>query len=204
MTSQNCIQIFEQCIKDYHAEDNVDTLLRNPYAFPAIESILFHKCWIDTVQWHLEDIIRNPNIEPLTALHLKRRIDLSNQQRTDMVEQIDDWFLQQYGRTFLLPGATLNTESPAWAIDRLSILELKIFHMAIEASRQDATDEHRERCAQKLSMLYEQREDLSDAINELIEDIAAGNKKMKVYRQMKMYNDATLNPVLYHQKVADL
>lgn len=204
MTSRNYTQIFQQCILDYHVEDNVDALLRNPYAFPTIESLLYHKSWIDTVQWHLEDIIRNPNIEPSTALHIKRRIDFSNQQRTDMVEKIDDWFLQQYNHTSLLPDATLNTESPAWAIDRLSILELKIFHMAIEASREDATKEHRERCAKKLAILFEQQDDLSLSIDQLVADIAAGNKKMKVYRQMKMYNDASLNPILYHQKVADL
>ena len=204
MTSQHCIETFQQCIRDYHTEDNVDALLRNPYEFQSVESLLYHKSWIDTVQWHLEDIIRNPSIDPVVALHIKRRIDASNQHRTDMVEKIDDWFLQQYNHTFLSADATLNTESPAWAIDRLSILELKIFHMAIEASRQNATTEHRERCLQKLAILHDQREDLSLAINQLIDDIAAGNKKMKVYRQMKMYNDASLNPVLYHQKVANL
>lgn len=204
MTSQTCLQIFQRCIDDYHVEDNVDVLLRNPYAFPAIESLLYHKCWIDTVQWHLEDIIRNPFIDPAEALKVKRRIDVSNQQRTDMVEKIDDWFLQQYSKVSVSPDATLNTESPAWATDRLSILALKIFHMAIEAAREDASPEHRGRCEQKLSVLYEQRDDLSLAINQLIGDIAAGNKKMKVYRQMKMYNDATLNPVLYHQKAIDL
>ena len=204
MTSQICLQIFHRCIDDYHVEDNVDALLRNPYAFPAIESLLYHKCWIDTVQWHLEDIIRNPDIDPVEALKIKRRIDVSNQQRTDMVEKIDDWFLQQYSNVSLLTDATLNTESPAWATDRLSILALKIYHMSIEATREDASPEHREHCGQKLVILYEQRVDLSLAINQLIGDIAAGNKKMKVYRQMKMYNDAMLNPVLYHQKVADL
>ncbi len=199
MTSEQCTHVFQQCIFDYHLKDNVDVALSHSYPSHSIEEILYTKCWIDTVQWHLEDIIRDVNIDPIKALQLKRRIDASNQQRTDKVEQIDDWFLQQYKGISVAPFATINTESPAWAIDRLSILELKIYHMQIEAKRTDATPEHRKRCYDKLTVLLEQRIDLSLSINQLLEDIAAGNKKMKVYRQMKMYNDASLNPVLYQQ-----
>jgi hypothetical protein len=157
------------------------------------------KNWIDTVQWHLEDLIRDPLIEPLEALKLKRKIDESNQRRTDVVEYIDNWFLEQYKDVTIQPGATINTESPAWAIDRLSILELKIYHMQIEATRINASEEHRKTCQQKLDILLVQREDLSIAIDQLLGDISNGRKYMKVYRQMKMYNDDSLNPVLYQK-----
>jgi len=204
MTSEYCIQIFQQSIHDYHVQDNVNAPVDNPHTEGAVEYLLYAKNWIDTVQWHLEDIIRDPNIDPVTALHIKRRIDTSNQERTNMVEQIDDWFLDQYALVECKPDATINTESPAWAIDRLSILELKIYHMQIEAARTDATEQHHQLCLHKLKVLLEQRADLSLAINQLLQDIAEGNKKMKVYRQMKMYNDESLNPVLYKQKsVAD-
>ncbi len=200
MTSEQCIGIFQQCILDYHLKDNVDAAFSHSYPSGTIEELLYCKCWIDTVQWHLEDIIRDVNIEPRNALLLKRRIDASNQRRTDQVEKIDDWFLSEYKNVMPSQNATLNTESPAWAIDRLSILELKIYHMQIEAQRQEASEEHRRRCSQKLNILTEQRADLSLSINQLLNDIASGNKKMKVYRQMKMYNDTDLNPVLYAQK----
>ncbi len=200
MKSEACSQIFQQAIIDYHLSDDVDAEIKNPFPADSIEWILYKKNWIDTVQWHLEDIIRNPNINPAEALLLKRRIDASNQHRTDMVEKIDDWFLSTYREVTPQPGAPLNTESPAWAIDRLSILELKIYHMQAEVTRPDASASHREMCQQKLSILLEQRVDLSTSINQLIADIAAGYKQMKVYRQMKMYNDASLNPVLYNQK----
>lgn len=202
MNSALCIPIFQQAISDYHISDDVNTPVNNPYAAGSIEHLLYAKNWIDTVQWHFEDLIRDPQIDPVGALELKRRIDASNQHRTDMVEYIDSYLLQQYKDVATLPGATINTESPAWAIDRLSILELKIYHMQQEAERTTATDTHRAACAQKLSVLLEQRTDLSTAIDQLLEDIAAGRKYMKVYKQMKMYNDEALNPVLYAQKNA--
>jgi Protein of unknown function (DUF4254) len=200
MTSEYCIEIFQQSIHDYHVQDNVNTPINNPHTTGSIEHLLYAKNWVDTVQWHLEDIVRDPDIDPINALHIKRRIDASNQERTNLVEQIDDWLLDEYVNVQCKPDATINTESPAWAIDRLSILELKIYHMQIEAERKDATEQHKQLCVYKLSVLLEQRDDLSLAINQLLNDIAAGNKKMKVYRQMKMYNDASLNPVLYKQK----
>ena len=190
-------RIFRQAISDYHLTDNVDTPIRNPYERSSIEYSLYLKCWIDTVQWHYEDIIRDPHIEPLAALALKRRIDRSNQDRTDLVEDLDSYFRQLYSEVKPLPDARLNTESPAWAIDRLSILALKIWHMQEQAERTDATDEHRAKCSAKLAVLQEQQVDLSLAIDQLLEDIEAGRKYMKVYRQMKMYNDPATNPVLY-------
>jgi len=190
-------KIFNQVIADYHVTDNVDTPIRNPYQKDSIESRLYLKCWIDTVQWHFEDLIRDPNIDPVEALSLKRRIDKSNQDRTDLVEEIDSWFRQYYNKVCVLPDARLNTESPAWAIDRLSILALKIWHMQEQVERTDATPEHIAKCQAKLDVLLEQQHDLSLAIDQLLEDIEAGRKYMKVYRQMKMYNDPSTNPVFY-------
>lgn len=190
-------KIFRQAISDYHLTDNVDTPIRNPYDRDSIEYSLYLKCWIDTVQWHYEDIIRDPHINPGEALALKRRIDRSNQDRTDLVEDIDTYFRQLYSDVTPLPDARLNTESPAWAVDRLSILALKIWHMQEQAERDDASAEHRQRCQAKLDVLLEQQQDLSLAIDQLLEDIEAGRKYMKVYRQMKMYNDPSTNPVLY-------
>lgn len=189
--------IFNQAIADYHVYDNIDTPINNPYAQGTIENRLYLKCWIDTVQWHFEDIIRDPHIDPVEALQLKRRIDRSNQDRTDLVEQIDAYFRQKYSDVKVLPDARLNTESPAWAVDRLSILALKIYHMREQAERKDASDEHRAKCQGKLNILLEQQVDLSTAIDQLLEDIEAGRKYMKVYMQMKMYNDPATNPVLY-------
>ena len=190
-------KIFNQAINDYHLTDNVDTPIRNPYERGSIEFRLSLKCWIDTVQWHYEDIIRDPHIDPTEALALKRRIDRSNQDRTDLVEDIDSYFRHTYSEVKPLPDARLNTESPAWAVDRLSILALKIYHMQEQVDRADATDEHRAKCQTKLDVLLEQQVDLSTAIDQLLEDIEAGRKYMKVYRQMKMYNDPSTNPVLY-------
>jgi hypothetical protein len=180
--------------------DNVDAEVKNPYEFKTIAYYLFLKNWIDAVQWHLEDIIRNPAIDPIEALLIKRRIDRSNQDRTDLVELIDSFFLEQYSEVKPLPDATINTESPAWAVDRLSILVLKIYHMQQEVNRTDADAAHKEQCAQKLAVLLEQQKDLSAAIDQLLDDIQAGRKYMKIYRQMKMYNDPNLNPVLYGKK----
>ena len=193
-------QIFQQAIRDYHLTDHVDTPIRNPYDRDSIEYQLYLKCWIDTVQWHLEDIIRDPHIDPADALGLKRRIDRSNQDRTDLVEEIDTYFRRLYSVVRPLPEARLNTESPAWAVDRLSILALKIWHMQEQADRTDASEEHVARCRAKLDVLKEQRVDLSTAIDQLLEDIQEGRKYMKVYRQMKMYNDPSTNPVLYKKK----
>ena len=193
-----CNQVFNQAIRDYHVTDNIDTPINNPYERDSIENRLYLKCWIDTVQWHFEDIIRDPHIDPIEAL--KRRIDRSNQDRTDLVEQIDSYFRQKYSDVNVLPDARINTESPAWAIDRLSILALKIYHMKEQAERTDASDEHRQKCQTKLNVLLEQQVDLGTAIDQLLEDIAAGRKYMKVYRQMKMYNDPSTNPVLYNNK----
>ena len=196
----NCNRIFERVILDYHKTDDVDTPCPNPYAEGTIENRLYMKNWIDTVQWHLEDIIRDPAIDPVKALALKRRIDRSNQDRTDLVEQLDAFFREKYADVQVLPDATINTESPAWALDRLSILALKIYHMHEQANRDDADDAHRGRCQAKLDVLLEQRTDLSTAISQLLDDIAAGRKYMKVYMQMKMYNDPSTNPILYQKK----
>lgn len=195
--TEQCNEIFNLAIRDYHVKDNVDTPIINPYDRDSIENRLYLKCWIDTVQWHYEDIIRDPHIDPVAALQLKRRIDQSNQDRTDLVEQIDSYFRHTYSNVKPLPDATINTESPAWAVDRLSILALKIYHMREQAERTDASDEHRQKCQAKLDVLLEQQKDLSTAIDQLLADIAAGRKYMKVYRQMKMYNDPSTNPILY-------
>jgi hypothetical protein len=195
--TQKANNIFNQVIKDYHLTDDVDTPIRNPYNRESIEHSLYLKCWIDTVQWHYEDIIRDPHIDPVEALALKRRIDRSNQDRTDLVEEIDSYFRQTYSDVKPLENARINTESPAWAVDRLSILALKIYHMQEQVDRDDATDEHRQRCQAKLDVLLEQQQDLSTAIDQLLEDIKAGRIYMKVYRQMKMYNDPATNPILY-------
>lgn len=190
-------QIFIQAIRDYHLKDDVNTPISNPYENGTIEFDLYSKCWIDTVQWHLEDIIRDPHIIPADALELKRRIDRSNQDRTDLVEQIDTYFRQIYQEVKPLPDARLNTESPAWAVDRLSILALKIWHMQEQVDRKDADEAHISKCQAKLDVLKEQQVDLSTSIDQLLEDIEAGRKYMKVYRQMKMYNDPSTNPILY-------
>ena len=198
--TQRAYPIFEQAIGDYHVHDNVDELMANPYEQGTIEHDLYTKNWIDTVQWHLEDIVRDPDIDPKEALTLKRRIDRSNQDRTDLVERIDSWFWTKYKDVEVKEGATINTESPAWAVDRLSILALKIYHMKEQVERGDASAEHKATCQKKLDVLLEQRKDLSTAIDQLLEDIEAGRKYMKVYKQMKMYNDVDTNPVLYRKK----
>ena len=200
MFSKLAYSIFEQSINDYHKFDSVDQPVNNPYSKDQFEHLLYVKNWIDTVQWHFEDIIRDPNIDPLAALTLKRRIDASNQERTDMVEYIDSYFLQKFSHVKVKDSAKINSESPAWAFDRLSILALKIYHMHEEATRPEASQEHRDKCQVKLNILLEQRTDLSTAIDDLLADIESGDKFMKVYKQMKMYNDDELNPVLYQNK----
>ena len=198
--AQNCNEIFDQTVKLYHDTDDVDAVFNNPFDGDTIEGRLSRKNWIDAVQWHLEDIIRDENIDPVEALALKRRIDRSNQDRTDLVEEIDSYFRQQYADVTVKDDATINTESPAWAIDRLSILALKIWHMREQTERADADAAHIAKCQAKLDVLLEQRVDLTTAIDQLLDDIAAGRKYMKVYRQMKMYNDPETNPVLYGKK----
>ncbi len=200
MFSELAFNIFQESINTYHVKDDVYQEFVNPYPKDKIEHLLYRKNWIDTVQWHYEDIIRDPSINPEDALDLKRKIDASNQDRTDLVEYIDSYFLNKYQSVEVRRDATINTESPAWAIDRLSILALKIYHMQEEANRTDASPEHLKKCNEKLNVLLEQRKDLSTAIDQLLADIESGNKYMKVYKQMKMYNDDELNPVLRGQK----
>jgi hypothetical protein len=200
MNATLCNSIFARCVQAYHTYDRVDAPFEQPYPAGSVEALLYHKCWIDTVQWHLEDLVRDPQIEAAAGLSLKREIDRSNQLRTDMVEYIDSWLLNFYSAVQPLANATFNTESPAWAIDRLSILTLKIYHMQLEAARSEASNQHRTACQEKCQVLLTQQQDLSTAIDQLLADIAHGKKYMKVYKQMKMYNDESLNPVLYQQK----
>ncbi|MGI9531869.1 DUF4254 domain-containing protein [Lutimonas sp.] len=200
MNSTEAFRIFEKSIDDYHIDDHIETPLNNPFEKDDIYHLFYHKNWIDTVQWHLEDIIRDPEIEAIEALRIKRQIDASNQVRTDMVEYIDSYFLDEFKDILVKENAKINTESPAWAFDRLSILALKIYHMREEANREDASEDHKSSCKSKLEVLMEQREDLCTAIDELLIDFKKGDKYMKVYKQMKMYNDANLNPVLRARK----
>ena len=200
MKSLDFFKIFDQSINDYHVQDSIETKIKNPYHKDQFEHLLYQKNWIDTVQWHLEDIIRDPDIEPAEALKIKRVIDASNQKRTDLVEFIDGYFLNKFKDIEPNENATLNSETIAWALDRLSILALKIFHMSEEANRENAEQSHKTSCQNKLDVLNEQKIDLSTAIDQLIEDIEKGNKYMKIYKQMKMYNDEELNPVLYKAK----
>ena len=195
--SKKAIKIFEKSVNDYHVYDDITRNPNNPFENKSFEHLLYEKNWIDTVQWHYEDIIRDPNIDPSEGMKLKRLIDSSNQNRTEMVEYIDSYFLNLYSSVTTRENAKVNTESPAWAIDRLSILILKIYHMEEESNRKDVSDDHRNNCQKKLNVLIEQREDLSKSIDQLLIDLSTGIKKMRVYKQMKMYNDESLNPVLY-------
>ena len=200
MMSTLCNKIFQDVINDYHLHNNIDHPIANPYSGNTIEHLLYLKCWIDTVQWHMEDVVRNPEIEPAEGLQWKRRIDHSNQERTDVVEYIDSYFLEKFADVIPAENAKINSESPAWVIDRLSILALKVYHMKEETLRVSADPLHVEACTVKLNILLNQRTDLSTSLDELIADIECGQKFMKVYKQMKMYNDESLNPVLYQQK----
>lgn len=195
--SSLAIKVFEKSVDDYHVYDDINRLASNPYDKKDFEHLLYEKNWIDAVQWHYEDIIRDPDIDPNEGMSLKRLIDSSNQNRTEMVEYIDSYFLKLYSNVSPKPNAKVNTESPAWALDRLSILILKIYHMKEESLRKDVSEQHRNTCNEKLQVLLEQQKDLSESIDQLLEDLSKGEKKMKVYKQMKMYNDETLNPVLY-------
>ncbi len=200
MSAQKYNELFDEVIKKYHVIDDVDQPFENPFDKNTFEHLLYRKNWIDTVQWHYEDIIRLPDIDPKAAIVLKRKIDASNQDRTDMVEYIDSYFLEKHKNVTVKVGAKINSETPAWAIDRLSILALKIYHMNEEATRESASIDHRAKCQEKLNTLLEQRIDLSTAIDDLLNDISTGEKYMKVYKQMKMYNDEDTNPMLYAKK----
>lgn len=200
LNANQCYSAFQKSIDDYHVHDHVDTPIKNPYPEGSFENLLYVKNWIDTVQWHLEDIIRLPDINPVAALQIKRRIDKSNQDRTDRVEQMDDYFLFQFKDVTPKPTAKINSETPAWLLDRMSILLLKIYHMKEQTERKDASAEHIAKCQTKLDVLMVQREDMQMAFDQLMEDIQKGDRKMKVYRQMKMYNDESLNPMLYQKK----
>lgn len=200
LNANQCYEAFQKSIDQYHVYDNVDTTVKSPFSEGSFENLLYLKNWIDTVQWHLEDIIRLPSINPVEALQIKRRIDKSNQDRTDMVEKMDDYFLDQFKHVQPKSTAKINSETPAWLLDRMSILLLKIYHMREQVERKDASVEHIEKCQAKLSILLEQKTDMQMAFDQLMEDILYGDRKMKVYRQMKMYNDASLNPMLYQKK----
>tara|TARA_B100001939_G_C16841362_1_gene573249 strand:- start:341 stop:949 length:609 start_codon:yes stop_codon:yes gene_type:complete len=200
MNANHCIEIFNRSIHDYHINDNVDQPCNNPFSENSIENLMYLKNWIDTVQWHYEDIIRDPNIAAENGILLKRKIDRSNQDRTDLVEKIDDYYIELFKNVNSSNESKLNTESPGWVVDRISILCLKIYHMQEQTERKDVSEEHVNNCMKKLSVLKEQQEDLSQSFNELLDDLENGVKKIKVYRQMKMYNDSSLNPVLYKKK----
>lgn len=198
-SADQCYSIFQQSIDDYHVHDDVDAPFKNPFPAGSFNALLYLKNWIDTVQWHLEDIIRKPDIDPAQGILIKRRIDKSNQDRTDTVEKIDDYFLEHFHKVSPKPGARMNSETPAWLLDRMSILMLKIFHMKEQTGRKDVSADHIAKCQVKLNVLMEQKNDMREAYDELIEDISLGNRKFKVYRQMKMYNDSSLNPMLYEK-----
>ena len=204
LSAEECYAIFQKSIDDYHLRDDVDATITNPFPGDSLEALLYRKNWIDTVQWHLEDDIRNPGIDPVEGLALKRRIDKSNQDRTDTVEKMDDFFLKAFESVKFAPTARINSETPAWLLDRMSILMLKIYHMQEQTVRKDVTAEHLARCGEKLLVLQEQKEDMGRAFDELIDDVGSGRRRFKVYRQMKMYNDSTLNPVLYKPGKANL
>jgi len=199
LNANQCYEAFNRSIADYHKFDDVDKPVSNPYPQGSFEGLLYGKNWIDTVQWHLEDIVRNPDIDPVEGLKLKRRIDKSNQERTDVVERVDDYFLEQFKDVVPSAGSRINSETPAWLLDRMSILMLKIYHMEEQTRRTDAAADHIARCQSKLALLMEQKDDMRAAFDQLMEDISNGSRRFKVYRQVKMYNDPSLNPVLYKQ-----
>jgi Protein of unknown function (DUF4254) len=199
LSANDCYKVFQKSIDDYHVSDDVDARFKNPFPSNSFEALLYHKNWIDTVQWHLEDIIRKPEIDAKDGIAIKRRIDKSNQDRTDMVEKVDDQFLTRFKSIVPKASARMNSETPAWLLDRMSILLLKIYHMKEQTERKDAGEDHIAKTKAKLSVLLEQKDDMRQAYDELIEDIENGNRKFKVYRQMKMYNDSSLNPMLYEQ-----
>lgn len=199
MNISEIFNLFERQIAEYHKIDSVDEPSHNPFSVGTFEHLLWEKSHIDTVQWHLEDLIRPDDVDPVEALRLKRWIDRSNQNRTDMVERIDDYYMAQFQAVPHRPDATINTETPAWAIDRLSILALKLYHFGIEVARTDVGPEHHQKCLAKYNTLLQQKSDLIQAIDTLLSELSEGRKVMKLYRQMKMYNDPALNPMLYNK-----
>jgi hypothetical protein len=199
LSGEDCYRVFNKSIQDYHRYDDVDQPAKNPFADGSFQALLYQKNWIDTVQWHLEDMIRKPDLNPYDGMAVKRRIDRSNQERTDTVESMDDYFLAQFKAIISKPSARINSETPAWLLDRMSILMLKIYHMEEQTNRKDASRDHVQRCAEKLTLLLEQKNDMRTAFDQLIQDIEEGNRTFKVYRQVKMYNDASLNPMLYNR-----
>ena len=200
MKANDIFDIFARQVAEYHKIDSIDVPTENPYAEGSYEHLLWEKNYVDTVQWHLEDLVRPEDVDPVEALRLKRWIDRSNQRRTDLVEQMDDHYMRQFATVVMQPYAKINTETPAWALDRLSILALKIYHFGIEVGRKDVSTEQHERCVAKYNTLLEQKADLMSAIDDLLLDLAEGRKRMKLYRQMKRYNDPQLNPMLYGKK----
>ncbi len=201
MTAQYYYDIFTRSVSDYHLFDHVDAVAPSRYDPQTMEGLLYRKSWIDTVQWHLEDLIRDPAIRPEDALLIKRRIDSYNQLRTDIVESIDDYFQGLYCDVAPADDARHNTESLGWAVDRLSILCLKEYHVEAELNREDASEPHRRNCSVRKEVIGRQKEDLFASINWLMDDIRTGRKINKVYRQLKMYNDPSFNPVLYKRNV---
>jgi hypothetical protein len=200
LSAKEIIAIFRKAIDDYHLQDHVNAVLKNPFDQNSFEGLLYIKNWIDTVQWHLEDIIRRDDISTDEFVLTKRKIDASNQNRTDKVEELDELFYRFFANTETKESARLNSETPGWLLDRLSILELKIYHFMEQAERSDAEAEHRQKAAAKLEILLQQENDLSICFNELMLDLSLGDKYMKMYKQMKMYNDPSLNPELYKNK----
>ncbi|MFS0489695.1 DUF4254 domain-containing protein [Leadbetterella byssophila] len=198
MKAKEINKIFRESIEDYHITDHVDA--PKPEKYEGFEGLLYLKNWIDTVQWHLEDLIRDPEIDPSQLVGLKRRIDTSNQHRTDTVEQMDEYLYKTLDGVQIQEGARLNSETPAWLLDRMSILQLKIYHFEDQLKRTDVDAAHLESVKQKLYILKVQEQDLEIAYDELMEDLQAGRKYMKLYKQMKMYNDPSLNPIFYGKK----
>jgi hypothetical protein len=200
MLAKEINAIFRESILDYHKTDQVDAEMPKKYQDSPFGNLLYLKNWIDTVQWHLEDIIRDPKNEPSFLVAIKRRIDTSNQHRTDTVEQIDELLSEKFKNVTFQENARMNSETPAWLLDRMSILQLKIYHFKEQLERNDADETHIISVKQKLMILEIQEQDLEKCYDELIEDLGAGQKYMKLYKQMKMYNDPNLNPVFYSNK----
>ena len=149
--------------------------------------------------WHQEDLARDPDVSDSKIAGVKRAIDVLNQRRNDLIEQLDQFLVNVLSRENVntTDQTELNSETPGSMIDRLSINALKIYHMNEEIQREDVAESHRKKCFGKLSVLQEQREDLRQCLDKLLVDLSTGKKRLKVYQQMKMYNDESLNPVLY-------
>jgi hypothetical protein len=190
-----------ECVERWHREP-VD----NPYAQgDSVESLLGIVCQqhqFNYLLWHEEDIARSREVTDAQIANVKRNIDRYNQSRNDWIERIDDWITADLARhTIVCPSdARLNTETPGSAMDRLSIMSLRIYHLDEQLTREDIDDAHREKVNMRLGICRLQHHDLANSLHELLEDIYAGNKRHRTYRQMKMYNDPTLNPYLYSKK----